>query len=102
LDVIGDHKKIVSMVLESEKTGAILLGGGTPKHYILDANIYRDGLDYAVYVTTADEYDASDSGGNPQEAMSWAKIRVNAKAVKIKSEATIVFPLLVAGTFAKK
>jgi deoxyhypusine synthase len=101
LDVIADHKKIVNMVLAAEKTGAILLGGGIAKHYVLDANIYRDGLDYAVYITTADEHDASDSGGNPQEAMSWAKIRINARNVKIKCEATIVFPLLVTATFAK-
>lgn len=102
LDVIADHKKIVNLVLSAEKTGAILLGGGIAKHYVLDANIYRDGLDYAVYITTADEHDASDSGGNPQEAMSWAKIKLNAKNIKIKAEASIVFPLIVAATFAKK
>lgn len=102
IDIVGDHKKIIDLVLSCEKTGAILLGGGTPKHYILNANIYRDGLDYAVYITTADEHDASDSGGNPQEAISWAKIKVNAPNVKIQSEASIIFPLLVAATFAKK
>jgi len=102
IDIIRDHKKIIDLVLSCEKTGAILLGGGTPKHYILNANIYRDGVDYAVYITTADEFDASDSGGNAQEAISWAKIKVNAPNVKIKSEASIIFPLLVAATFKKK
>jgi len=102
IDIVGDHKKIIDLVLSCEKTGAILLGGGTAKHYILNANIYRDGLDYAVYITTADESDASDSGGNPQEAISWAKIKVNAPNVKIKAEATLIFPLLVAATFKKR
>lgn len=102
LDVIADHNKIVNIVLGAQKTAAIILGGGTPKHYVLDANIYRDGLDYAVYITTAQEYDGSDSGGNPQEAMSWAKIKVDAPNVKIRAEATLVFPLIVAATFAKR
>jgi deoxyhypusine synthase len=102
LDILGDHQKIVNLVLNSEKTGAILLGGGSAKHYVLNANIFREGLDYAVYITTAQEYDASDSGGNTQEAMSWAKIKINAPNVKIKAEASLVFPILVATTFKKK
>ncbi|MFA5796477.1 MAG: deoxyhypusine synthase [Candidatus Woesearchaeota archaeon] len=101
IDIVGDHKKIIDLVLSCEKTGAIILGGGVSKHYILNANIYRDGLDYAVYITTAQEYDASDSGGNPQEAMTWAKLKVNAPNVKVRAEATLVFPLLVAATFGK-
>ncbi len=101
LDIVGDQKKIIDLVLSCEKTGAIILGGGVSKHYILNANIYRDGLDYAVYITTAQEYDASDSGGNPQEAMTWAKLKVNAPNVKVRAEATLVFPLLVAATFGK-
>ena len=101
IDIVADHKRIIDIVLGCEKSGAILLGGGTPKHYVLNANIYRDGLDYAVYITTADEHDASDSGGNPQEAISWAKIKVNGLHVKIRAEASIVFPLIVAGSFAR-
>jgi deoxyhypusine synthase len=102
IDIVSDHKKIIDLVLSCEKVGAILLGGGTSKHYVLNANIYRDGVDYAVYVTTAEEADASDSGGNAQEAITWAKIKVNAPNVKVHAEATLVFPLLVAATFAKK
>ena len=102
IDIVGDHNKIVDMALNSEKTAAIVLGGGVSKHYVLNANIFREGLDYAVYVTTAQEYDASDSGGNQQEAMTWAKIKVNAPNVKIRAEASLVFPLIVAATFAKR
>jgi deoxyhypusine synthase len=102
IDIVGDHKKIIDFVLSCEKTGAILLGGGTPKHYVLNANIYRDGVDYAVYITTANELDASDSGGNAQEAITWAKLKVNALNVKVHAEASLVFPLLVASTFKKK
>ncbi|MFH1649888.1 MAG: deoxyhypusine synthase [Candidatus Woesearchaeota archaeon] len=102
LDLIGDHEKIIKLVLTQEKTGVILLGGGVSKHYVLNANIFKDGLDYAVYLTTAQEFDGSDSGGNQQEAMSWAKVNTQAKNVKVVSDATLTFPLLVAGSFAKQ
>jgi deoxyhypusine synthase len=101
IDVVADHYKIVKFCLENEKTGAIILGGSTPKHYTLNANIFKEGLNYAVYITTANEFDASDSGGNPQEAVSWAKINPAASAIKIRLEASIAFPLLVAGSFAR-
>jgi deoxyhypusine synthase len=102
IDVVGDHHRIVKLVLASEKTGALILGGGVPKHYTMNANIFKEGFDYAVYITTAHEFDASDSGGDQQEAMTWAKLKVNAPNVKIKCEASIAFPLIVAGTFAKR
>ncbi|MBW3018129.1 deoxyhypusine synthase, partial [Candidatus Woesearchaeota archaeon] len=101
IDIAADHHKIVKYVLANEKTAAIILGGGVSKHYVLNANIFKEGLDYAVYITTAGEYDASDSGGNQQEAMTWAKIKLQAPNVKIVCEASIAFPLIVAATFAK-
>ncbi|PON61806.1 Deoxyhypusine synthase [Trema orientale] len=84
------------------KTGIIILGGGLPKHHICNANMMRNGADYAVLINTAQEFDGSDSGARPDEAVSWGKIRVSAKAVKVHCDATIAFPLLVAETFAKK
>jgi deoxyhypusine synthase len=33
--------------------------------------------------------------------VSWGKIRLNAESVKIYAEASLVFPLIVADTFAK-
>jgi deoxyhypusine synthase len=102
VDVAGDHYRIVKYVLANDVTGAIILGGGVSKHYVLNANIFKEGLDYAVYITTAQEYDASDSGGNQQEAMTWAKLKLDAPNVKIKCEASIAFPLLVAGSFKRR
>lgn len=99
IDIAGDHHRMVEFVLAQEKTGAIILGGGAQKHYVLNANIFREGLDHAIYITTAIEHDASDSGGNPEEAITWAKIRSDGQAVKVWCEASIAFPLLVAGAF---
>jgi len=65
------------------KTGIIILGGGLPKHHICNANMLRNGADYAVYVNTAQEFDGSDSGARPDEAVSWGKIKSSAKTVKV-------------------
>lgn len=65
------------------KTGIIVLGGGLPKHHICNANMFRNGADYAVYINTAQEFDGSDSGAHPDEAVSWGKIKGSAKPVKV-------------------
>jgi len=66
---------------------------------------------------TGQEFDGSDSGARPDEAVSWGKIRAGAESVKVVklipylcthadflqvfADATLVFPLLVAATFAR-
>lgn len=45
----------------------------------------RNGADFAVYINTAQEFDGSDSGARPDEAISWGKIRIDAKPVKVWS-----------------
>lgn len=99
IDVTQDHVSLISDVLNQEKTGSIILGGGISKHYNLNAQIFREGFDYAVYLTTANEYDGSDSGGNQEEAKTWAKIKLNAPTAKVRSDFSITFPLLVASVF---
>ncbi|MBN1941435.1 MAG: deoxyhypusine synthase family protein, partial [Candidatus Diapherotrites archaeon] len=84
------------LVLNAEKTGAIILGGGISKHHIIGSNILREGLDYAVYVCTASEHDGSLSGAQTHEAKSWGKIRENANSVNVNCDATIAFPLIAA------
>lgn len=46
-------------------------------------SLQRNGADYAVYVNTGQEFDGSDSGARPDEAVSWGKIRTDAKPVKV-------------------
>lgn len=101
-DVIEDHKEISKMAMKADKSGAIIIGGSIPKHHIMNANIWRNGLDYGVFINTGLYEDGSDSGAKPSEAYTWAKLRLNAKYVKIFSEATLVFPFLVAESFAKR
>ena len=102
IDYLADHNQLIDHVINCDKTAGIILGGGTSKHYILNAQIFREGFDYCVYISTSIEHDASDSGANQEEAISWAKIKPEAPRVKVFCEASIAFPLLVASTFAKK
>ncbi len=99
LDVTLEMKKIVDLVLNSEKTGGIILGGGISKHFALNANIFKEGFDFVVYINTAQEYDGSDSGARVEEAITWGKVKPDAVAVKVHCDATIAFPLIVAGAF---
>ncbi len=102
IDVTQDHKAIIDYTLQQEKTGGIILGGGISKHYVLNANIFKEGFDYTVYISTAQGFDGSDSGGNVEEAKSWAKIKIHTPSVKVFCDATICFPLLVLESFEKK
>ncbi|MDP1729315.1 MAG: deoxyhypusine synthase [archaeon] len=102
LDVSEDVKWFNDTTVGLKKSGAIILGSGIIKHAILNANMLRNGLDYAVYINTAQEFDGSDAGALPEEAISWGKILPNAKNIKVFADATIVFPLLVSETFARK
>ena len=102
LDILEDQKKLTNELLNEEDVSAIILGGGVPKHFALNANILRDGLQRAVYLTTAQEYDGSDSGGNEEEAKTWAKINIKAQHVKVISDFTITFPLIIFATFMQK
>lgn len=102
IDVTGDMLSLGSIVLNAEKTGGIILGGGIAKHHTIGANILRDGLDYAVYVTTAQPWDGSLSGARTNEAVSWGKIKEKAHHITVDGDATLVFPLLAPALLASK
>ncbi|CAA19451.1 Deoxyhypusine synthase [Caenorhabditis elegans] len=101
VDIVEDVRHINTIAVKSFKTGSIILGGGVVKHHINNANLMRNGADHTVYINTGQEFDGSDSGAQPDEAVSWGKVKPSAGAVKVHAEATLVFPLLVAETFAK-
>eukprot|EP00045_Choanoeca_perplexa_P009036 m.85387 g.85387 ORF g.85387 m.85387 type:complete len:373 (-) comp14723_c0_seq1:1229-2347(-) len=102
LDIAGDIRGINSQAEFAKHTGMVIVGGGLIKHHICNANLMRNGADHAVFINTAQEFDGSDSGARPDEAVSWGKIRMDAKPVKVYGEASFLFPLLVAQTFAKR
>ncbi|PSR77843.1 Deoxyhypusine synthase [Coniella lustricola] len=101
IDIVEDIRRINTIAVRAKRTGMVILGGGIVKHHIANANLMRNGAEYAVYINTAQEFDASDAGARPDEAVSWGKIKQDAEAVKVYVEATACFPLIVACSFAK-
>ncbi|XP_003743068.1 probable deoxyhypusine synthase [Galendromus occidentalis] len=101
VDLVQDIRRINSMAVKAQHSGMLILGGGVVKHHICNANLMRNGADFAVYINTGQEFDGSDSGASPDEAVSWGKIKAAAQPVKVCADASIAFPLLVSQTFAK-
>ncbi len=99
VDMAEDHHKLIELVMSAEETGIIVLGSGVVKHTICNANMFREGAKYAVYINTSPEFDGSDSGAEPEEAKSWGKIQGKGETVKVFGDATIIFPLIVSGAF---
>ncbi|GMH63661.1 hypothetical protein TrLO_g4310 [Triparma laevis f. longispina] len=101
LDIAQDIRLVNDEAVKSHATGMIILGGGLVKHHTCNANLMRNGADFSVFINTGQEFDGSDSGARPDEAISWGKIRLTADPVKLYAEATLVWPFIVAETFAK-
>ena len=101
IDVVKDSEILSGLIFKAESSGALMLGGGVPKHHTLWWNQYRGGLDYAVYITTAQEFDGSLSGALVREAISWGKVTDSAKQTTIHAEITTVFPFIYSALLSK-
>ena len=101
LNIIADSELLSSLVFKAKKSGSLMLGGGISKHHTLWWNQYRDGLDYAVYITTAQEFDGSLSGALVKEAISWGKVTQNAKQTTIHAEITTILPFIYSALLAR-
>jgi deoxyhypusine synthase len=101
LNITKDADTLSGIIFKAKKSGALMLGGGISKHHTLWWNQYREGLDYAVYITTAQEFDGSLSGALVREAISWGKVAQNAKQTTIHAEITTVLPFLYSALLSK-
>ena len=101
LNITKDSDTLSGIIFKAKKSGALMLGGGISKHHTLWWNQYREGLDYAVYITTAQEFDGSLSGALVREAISWGKVTQNAKQTTIHAEITTVLPFLYSALLSK-
>lgn len=101
LDLIQDERELLDIAFSSERLGALILGGGISKHHVLWFSQFKGGLDYAVYVTTAQEYDGSLSGARTREAVSWGKVKPRARHVTVDGDATVVLPIMLAAVYGE-
>jgi deoxyhypusine synthase len=91
---------------EKGKTGVILIGGGSPKNFMLQTEpqiqevlmIPEAGQDFDINITDARPDTGGLSGAPPSEAVSWGKIDPTQleETVTAYVDVTVAFPLLVA------
>jgi len=96
IDLFKDEQELADLVFRSKSLGALIVGGGISKHHAIWWAQFREGLDYAVYITTAVEWDGSLSGAHPREAITWGKIKKGAQKVYLFADATLVLPIIAA------
>ena len=102
LNAISDMTEINDIAHNAEKRGAMIVGGGVPKNYILQAMLLTPrAYDYAVQLTGDSENLGGLSGASLDEARSWGKLEKDSKNVTVYADATITFPLLVAAAREK-
>jgi len=95
IDLFRDEQELSDLVFDAKQTGALIVGGGISKHHTIWWNQFKGGLDYAVYITTAVEWDGSLSGAQTREAISWGKIAERAQNITIEGDATVLLPLMI-------
>jgi deoxyhypusine synthase len=101
INLLRDSGELNEIVFNAKRTGALIIGGGISKHHTLWWNQFKDGLDYAIYISTADEWDGSLSGARPREAVSWGKISEKAKKTMIEGDASVILPLMVSALITR-
>jgi len=103
-DPLKDFDLLGDMVFDAEKSGAIILGGGTPKHHTQYMHTLRDGLDAAIQLSSARVEDGSLSGAPLRESITWGKLRkgqLEEKTATIFGEVTSLFPFIIAAALEK-
>lgn len=101
IDVLKDEQLLSDLIWNSKRLGALILGGGISKHHTIWWAQFGRGLDYAVYITTAVEWDGSLSGARMREAVSWGKIKSRAKYITVEGDVTILLPVLYASVLRR-
>lgn len=95
---------LTDMIFDAKKSGAIILGGGTPKHHTQYIHTLREGLDAAIQISTARIEDGSLSGAPLKESITWGKLReesLQLRTSNIYGDVTIIFPIIVVAALEK-
>ena len=105
---VNDSTAIIlnAKTYEKGKTGVILIGGGSPKNFVLQTEpqiqevlmIPEVGQDYDINVTDARPDTGGLSGAPPSEAASWGKIDPTKleETVTAYIDVTVAFPIMAA------
>src|SRR5260370_39850707 len=103
IDPNRDVNEVCAIVLAGRQNGCVILGGGSPKNFYLQAQptpwevygIPKGGNDFFIQITTDQVVWGGLSGATPAEAVSWGKVNpgVLPDTVVAYCDSTIAFPL---------
>jgi len=97
LDALADMDRLTDQAHAAETAGALVVGGGVPKNFVLQTMLVTPGAyDYAVQLTMDPPQTGGLSGATLDESRSWGKLEKTARNVSVYADATITLPLLVA------
>ncbi len=97
VDAFADMREFMDICYDAKRAGALLIGGGVPKNYILQSMLVTPkDFDYAIQLTTDRPDSGGLSGATLDEAQSWGKVGEDAKAMTVYGDATITLPIMVA------
>ena len=97
LDALADMTGLNEIAADADRAGALVVGGGVPKNYVLQTMLVTPGAyDLAVQLTMDPPRTGGLSGATLDEARSWGKLEREAENASVYGDATITFPLLVA------
>jgi deoxyhypusine synthase len=97
LDALADMDTITDQAFEADEAGAMVVGGGVPKNFVLQTMLVApDAYDYAVQLTMDQPSTGGLSGATLDEARSWGKLEKAARNASVYADATITLPLVVA------
>jgi deoxyhypusine synthase len=115
IDTLRDVNETAAIVYaakrEGGKSGVLILGGGSPKNFILQTEpqiqevlgLSESGHDYFLQVTDARPDTGGLSGATASEAMTWGKVDPESlpDSVTCYTDSTIALPLLTAYALAR-
>lgn len=101
IDVLADHSEFSKIIFETESMGALFLGGGVPKHFIMNGSQLHNGLSYVIQITMDRPEHGGVSGASVKEAVSWGKVASKAKWIDVMSDVTLVLPLMISGVLSR-
>jgi deoxyhypusine synthase len=97
IDALAAMGEITDQAFDADQAGALVVGGGVPKNYVLQTMLVSpDAYEYAVQLTMDSPETGGLSGATLDEARSWGKLEPAARNVSVYADATITLPLLVA------
>ncbi len=106
LDPFKDLDLIVNIQFdlrkERKRTGALFLGGGVPKNYIMQSALTADNpLDNVIQIVADRPELGGLSGATPEEAKSWKKVHKKAKICTVNCDVSIALPFILSALKAE-